>query len=123
MRTVASVVDARLTIQFLVPVRDRAGKPYPRGVKKEVERNLEDRFGGWTRADLPLHGAWRNPETQEIERDLSWRYEVWIAPERVGEIEIYLAELAHRLGQKAIGVVYGTSTAKVIPARAPGSET
>src|SRR5450432_4339183 len=35
-----------LVVQFLVPIYDRKGKPYPRSVQKGVRRDLEDRFDG-----------------------------------------------------------------------------
>lgn len=90
-------------VQFLVPVFDRKGKPYPRDVQKDLQRELAERFGGWSlAADKPLPGAWRNPASGETEYDESWRYEVGIPAERLEELDEYLAELAHRLGQKAI---------------------
>src|ERR1022692_4829763 len=70
-----------LVVQFLVPIYDRKGKPYPRSVQKGVRRDLEDRFDGWSlTADKPLTGAWRNPESGQVEYDDSWRYEIGIAP-------------------------------------------
>ena len=111
----------QLVVQFLVPVYDRAGKPYPRAVHERVRRELEERFDGWSLAgDKPLPGAWRNPASWEVEYDDSWRYEVGIASERLTELDDYLAELAHRLGQKAIWrVLYAGGEGKVIASRAP----
>jgi hypothetical protein len=110
-----------LVVQFLVPVYDREGRPYPRTVHKQVRRELEDRFDGWSlAADKPLAGAWRNPESGEVEYDESWRYEVGIAPARLDELDDYLGELSHRLGQKALWrVAYTGGEGKVIPARPP----
>jgi hypothetical protein len=109
-----------LVVQFLVPVFDREGKPYPRSVHKEIRRHLEDRFGGWSlAADRPLAGAWRNPESGDVEYDDSWRYEVGIDPARLGDLDDYLADLARRLRQKALWrVAYARGEGKVIPARA-----
>ena len=111
-----------LVVQFLVPVYDRAGKPYRRSVHKEIRRDLEDRFDGWSlAADKPLAGAWRNPASGEVEYDESWRYEVGVDPDRLGELDEYLGQLAHRLGQKAIWrVVYAGGEGKVILARSSG---
>jgi len=82
---------------------------------------MEDRFDGWSlAADKPLRGAWRNPESGEIEYDDSWRYEVGIDRSRLDELDAYLGELAHRIGQKALWrVVYEGGEGKVVPARAP----
>lgn len=110
-----------LVVQFLVPIYDRKGKPYPRSVHKKLRRDLEDRFDGWSlAADKPLEGAWRNPESGEVEYDDSWRYEVGIDPPRLEELDRYLAELSHRLRQKALWrVAYAGGAGKVIPAKAP----
>ena len=110
-----------LVVQFLVPVYDRDGKPYGRSVQKQIRRDLEDRFDGWSLAsDKPLPGAWRNPESGDVEYDDSWRYEVGIAPGNLNQLDSYLAELAHRLGQKALWrVAYGGGEGKVVVARFP----
>jgi hypothetical protein len=113
-----------LVVQFLVPVYDREGSPYPRSVHKRLRRDLENRFDGWSlAAEKPLTGAWRNPQSGEVEYDDSWRYEVGIDPARLDELDEYLAALAHRLGQKALWrVVYTGGEGKTIPARGPGEE-
>jgi hypothetical protein len=110
-----------LVVQFLVPVYDRDGKPYRRSVQKQIRRDLEDLFDGWSlAADKPLPGAWRNPASGEVEYDDSWRYEIGIEPNHLGELDAYLGELAHRLGQKALWrVVYTGGEGKVIVAKAP----
>jgi hypothetical protein len=113
-----------LVVQFLVPVYDREGSPYPRSVHKRLRRDLENRFDGWSlAAEKPLTGAWRNPQSGEVEYDDSWRYEVGIDPARLDEFDEYLAALAHRVGQKALWcVVYTGGEGKTIPARGPGEE-
>ncbi|MBI4820051.1 MAG: hypothetical protein HY791_27495 [Deltaproteobacteria bacterium] len=90
---------------------------------KQIRRDLENRFDGWSLvSDMPLTGAWRNPESGEVEYDTSWRYEVGIAPDRLAELDNYLSELSHRLGQKALWrVLYVGGEGKVILARAPGA--
>lgn len=110
-----------LVVQFLVPTYDRRGKPYPRSVHKRLRRDLEERFDGWSlAAEKPLAGAWRNPASGEVEYDDSWRYELGIVPGRLAALDDYLAELAHRLGQKALWrVVYAGGEGRVILARAP----
>lgn len=113
-----------LVVQFLIPVFDREGKPYPRSVQKEIRRELEDRFDGWSLAgDKPLPGAWRNPTSGDVEYDNSWRYEVGFPPDRLAELDDYLGQLAHRLGQRALWrVVYAGGEGKVVVARRPGKK-
>lgn len=108
-----------LIVQFLVPITDRKGQPYPLSMQKELRRDLEARFGGWSVAgEKPLEGAWRNPASGEVEYDESWRYEVGIDPGRLEELDDFLGGLAHRLGQKALWrVVYAGGEGKVILAR------
>ena len=110
-----------LVVHFLVPKFDRSGKPYPRSVHKNLRKNLEQRFGGWSSlGDKPLPGAWMNPDSGEIEYDESWRYEVGIAPKRLAELDEYLAELAYHLKQKAVWrVTYAGGEGRVIPACRP----
>lgn len=105
-------------VQFLVPKRDRQGGLYPRAVHQRLREDLEEQFGGWSSlGDKPLPGAWRNPESGEIEHDQSWRYEVGITPDLLEDLDEYLADLAHRLGQKAVWrVVYKEGAAQAIPA-------
>ena len=106
-------------VQFLVPIHDRDGGPYSRDVLRRTQRELEERFGGWSlAADRPLPGAWRNPTSGEVEYDESWRYEVGVPPDRLGEFDEYLAGLADRLGQKAIWRVrYGKGEGEAIEAQ------
>ena len=110
-----------LVVQFLIPKYDREGNPYPRSVHENLRKDLEDQFDGWSSlGDEPLPGAWRNSQSDEIEYDDSWRYEVGIAPDRLQEFDDFLAGLAHRLSQKAIWrVVYEGGEGKAIPARRP----
>ena len=110
-----------VVVQFLVPVYDRQHTPYPRVVQKRLQRDLEERFGGWSlAADKPLLGAWRNPASGKVECDDSWRYEVGIPRDRLEELDRYLGQLAHRLGQKAIWrVVYASGEGKAVEACPP----
>ena len=113
--------DEVLVVQFLVPVYDRRGRPYLRSVHKQIRRDLENMFDGWSlAADRALPGAWRNPASGEVEYDDSWRYEVGVAAGRLGELDLYLGALAHRLGQKALWrVVYAGGEGKVVFASPP----
>jgi hypothetical protein len=110
-----------LVVHFLVPKFDRNGEPYLRSVQKSLRYDLEERFDGWSSlGDQPLPGALRNPASEEVEYDDSWRYEVGISPDRLAELDGYLAELAHRLGQKAIWrVIYSGGEGAAITARSP----
>jgi hypothetical protein len=113
-----------LVVQFLLPVYDRAGRPYPPEVHLRLQHDLERLFDGWSIAsERPLEGAWRNPASGEVEYDASWRYEIGIAAARLVELDDFLAELAHRLGQKALWrVAYLGGEGRIIAARPPSQE-
>lgn len=92
-----------VVVQFLVPVLDRRGREYDYATFARLRSELERLFGGWSLvSDRPLPGAWRNPETGEVERDSSWRYEVGLPAARLGELDALLARFARRIDQKAI---------------------
>ena len=108
-----------LIVHFLVPVADRSGRPYKRSVYKQLQLELEERFGGWSlAAPQPLRGAWCHPGSADVEYDDSWRYEVGIEPERLGELDEFLAGVAHRMGQRAIWRVALQGDGKAIAADA-----
>lgn len=111
-------------VQFLVPKYDRDRKAYPRSIHQSLRKYLEDEFGGWSSlGDRPLPGAWRNPDSGDIEYDESWRYEVGIASDRLRRFDDFLAGLAHRLGQKAIWrVVYEGGKGEAVAAKPPGKK-
>lgn len=97
-----------VVVHILIPVHDTDGNPYPRPVLQRLQRDLEERFGGWTLG----HG--------EPARERSCCYEVSIPRERLGELDAYLAELAYRLGQERIWrVLHGDGEARSIRARPP----
>lgn len=107
-------------VHFQVPNCDREGNPYPRGVHKRIQAELEERFGGWSLiGGDPSWGGWVDPATKRRERDASWRYEVGIKPGEIGELDDFLSEVASRLGQKAIWrVLFGEARGRSIPAKA-----
>lgn len=112
-----------LAVQFLIPVFDRQGRRYARSVHTQLRHDLNEKFGGWSlAAKRPLQGAWRNPESGEVEYDESWRYEVGIDSLRLHELDEYLGELAHRLDQKALWrIAYAGGSGRAVPARQPES--
>ncbi len=93
----------KVVVQFVVPVDDRAGRPYVRDVFARVERRLAEVFGGWSLVNRegPFPGGWRAPDGTP-EGDHCWRYEVGLALERLGEFDGFLRDLAQRLGQTAV---------------------
>jgi hypothetical protein len=85
----------------------------------DVSSNVASTVGRSPPIDLyRARGA--TPESGEIEHDESWRYEVGVPRSLLFELDGYLADLAHALGQKALWrVVYAGASGKVISARAP----
>lgn len=114
-------ISELLVVQFLVPKHDRAGDPYSKAIHRRLRQGLESRFGGWSSlGNEPLPGAWRNPQTGEIEYDESWRYEVGIPAGALAELDGFLADLAYSLDQRAIWrVAYEGAQGTVIQARRP----
>jgi hypothetical protein len=110
-----------LIVHFLIPTLDRSGRPYRREVQKAIQRGLEDRFGGWSLvSNNPAPGAWKAPDTGEVEYDDSWRYEIGIPRDRIEELDEYLAEIADMMKQKALWrVAFDKAEGKVISARKP----
>lgn len=109
-----------IVVHFLIPVADRAGKPYRRSIYHRLHKELQERFGGFTRLGARDTGSWRNPESGELEFDESFRYEVGVERELLDELDAYLGDVAYRIGQKGIWrVVLGQG--KVIEPR-PGKE-
>lgn len=95
--------EALRIVDFLIPVSERGGKPYKREVYKQIQRELEERFGGWQIiGSEPSPGGWINPDTGEPEREPNWRYRVGITAARYDELDEYLSEVAARLGQHSI---------------------
>ena len=107
--------ESRVIFHILIPVYDREGKPYRRGVYKKIQKVFEEKFGGWNLiSDKPTRGGWKNKETEKVEEDLSWRYEVGVLPKSVEEFDKFLSEVAYWMKQKGIWQVKFKGEGKVI---------
>lgn len=59
-------------VQFLLPLRDNDGRPFPRAEFDRVNRELTDRFGGVTAyLRSPATGAWREEDGGVTHDDVS----------------------------------------------------
>ena len=58
-------------VQLLLPIRDEAGKPFPREYYDTLAKTLTERFGGvtgYTRA--PAAGLWEDPSGEKVRDDV-----------------------------------------------------
>lgn len=106
-------------VEFLIPENDNDGNPLKREVYKQIQREIEELFGGWSIVGHePMEGGWKNRDTGEHFQGRSWRYRVDIEAYRFEELDEYLAEIAARLGEEAIHRErLPQSEAKSIPAK------
>jgi hypothetical protein len=89
-------------VQLLVPLQDKHGQTYPRGVFDDLARTLTDRFGGvtaYTRA--PATGLWED-DSGETVRDQVLVYEVMVEDLDIAWWKAFRAELEAKLGQDEI---------------------
>lgn len=107
---------SHIAIQFLIPVTDNDGNPYPGSVFEDLEHELVQRFGGWSLVSgTPMPGAWVDDAGLIVE-DNSCRYEVAIDATRLPELDAYLAEVAKTTKQDAIYRVIVGQVAFISPA-------
>src|SRR5262245_29007832 len=94
-----------LECSFLIPIRrDRNlsdGKAHRREAWKWLEKQLIA-FGGGTLATELYKGFYHDPETGKLVRDLSQRYFVALAREKVGNLRFLLQEACVVFQQKCI---------------------
>ena len=64
-------------VQLLLPLRDEAGKPFPRSTYRRLREQLTDRYGGLTAySRAPAEGLWEAGE--HVTRDDIVVYEVMV---------------------------------------------
>lgn len=95
--------DGLVEAVFYIPTRrDSSGEQHTSSAILELERFLEEEFGGFTVHGV-VRGAWRNPETGEIKHDDSFHYSVALLEGDVKKLRSFLGGRARTLfDQKAI---------------------
>jgi hypothetical protein len=92
-------------VQILLPLRDEAGRPFPRGMLARVREELAERFGGATAyLQAPAQGVWKDESEGEMERD-----EIVVLEVMVGSLDHdwwrrYCEELRQRFRQDELVV-------------------
>ena len=92
-------------VQMLLPVRDDAGKPFPRELFEQIRHELTERFGGVTSyLRAPATGLWKQSAEAPPSRDEVVLFEVMSdALDRAFWLS-YRDDLEIRLGQSALVV-------------------
>lgn len=92
-------------IQFLLPLRDNAGQPFPRAEFERVRTELTERFGGVTAfLQSPAAGAWKEDDGSHTVRDEVVLYELMTDAVDRAWWKGYREELQRRFRQKALVV-------------------
>lgn len=86
---------------FYIPENFNDNSPIPEEQFLELQEFLVAEFGGYTQAGR-VEGAWTNPRTGEVSRDVSFKYEVALPAERIAILKSYLVELKNKIRQDAI---------------------
>lgn len=90
-------------VQFLLPLKDNAKKPFPRALFDQVRAEMTDRFGGVTAfVQSPAVGLWENEG--RVDRDEMILIEVMVKDLSRDWWANYRAELEERFEQDAVVV-------------------
>lgn len=93
-----------MLIQFLLPLKDNEGQPFPRADFERVRAELTERFGGVTAfLQSPAAGAWKEDGERTV-RDEVVLYELMTDGLDRGWWKGYREELRRRFRQKALVV-------------------
>lgn len=90
-------------VSFYIPTRrDSSGEQHTSNAILELQRFLEEEFGGFTVHGV-VRGAWRNPETGETKHDESFHYSVALSEDDIEKLRSFLGGWARILfDQKTI---------------------
>jgi hypothetical protein len=89
-------------VQFLLPLRDNAGQPFPRADFERVRTELTERFGGVTAfLQSPAAGAWQEEGGPPVREELVL-YEVMADSLERDFWRDYRAELERRFRQEQV---------------------
>ena len=92
-------------VQFLLPLRDNAQRPFARADFERVRTELTERFGGVTAfLQAPASGVWKDEDAGETTHDELVLFEVMTDALDRAWWKGYRAELERRFRQEAIVV-------------------
>ena len=99
-------MSAMFQCSFLIPLRrDAEISDAEVHALKEWDwllNELEEHFGGWTRAPVTYEGAWKSAKTGRTVVDQSSRYEVAVAENQLDSLRLLLTEACAVFQQQVI---------------------
>ena len=96
-------MNVRFPTQFGAnPFRIRPEREETRPPGTQVRSELEEHFGGWTRAPGMYEGAWKSAKTGQTVVDQSYRYEVAAPASQLDSVRLLLAEACAFFEQQVI---------------------
>ncbi|MBL8792642.1 MAG: hypothetical protein JNM56_01925 [Planctomycetia bacterium] len=83
-----------------IPTHRNDGSKVSQRERRALLSLVRDRFGGYS-LEGPFEGAWVADDGQVYE-ETSYRLEVMVPPERLGEVRATFVRIGRQLGQRAI---------------------
>lgn len=90
-----------LKASFYIPENFVDGSAVPISRLQELREFLTARFGGYSLTGK-VEGAWKDPRTGEVHRDISLRFEVALREDDIAELKEYLRAFKRELAQRTI---------------------
>lgn len=98
--------NPRYECRFLVPIHEDAGigsgDLHPHHRWEKLQKELFEKFGGWTLSLGLYEGVYPDPDTGEPIHDKSKQYIVALDEEQITELREYLKTVATQFRQKVI---------------------
>lgn len=88
-----------IPVHFILPTVQPDGSKVPGFAIAQLQGDLVDFAGGFTRSDIL--GGWESPEGERL-TETGYRYEVSIAPGRLADFDDFLRGVAKAFEQRAI---------------------
>lgn len=86
-------------VSFIIPTVDNDGRPFPAFAFAQLQEDIADSFGGWSRAEGV--GGWLTPDGV-VQTEKHFRYEVALAPGQLLDFDEFLRSKARTFGQACI---------------------
>jgi hypothetical protein len=97
--------------QFLIPLRRDGelsdGATHTTRTWRWLERELQDQFGGWSKASETYEGVWKSSMSDQLIRDRSVRYLVAVRTTQLEELRLILQAACARFAQQCIYLSIG----------------